>query len=511
MKGGSRPATRMARCSPSATTAPRQPGHRHQAWVRRRHHGGGDDAGPGPRRHQRDLRRGERRARPSTTATGTTSPSPAPAAPSRFTWTEPRSGRRPTRAPAAAITTGAAGSYQNIGTEGNWVQQLRHTPTSNIWRATFDEFRISNTARSSDWIVTDYNTMKTPSSTYTLGSEVGTTCGGGTVGSGEACDDGNVAQRRRLQRHVHRSRPATPASGRRPASARPPAAMGSSPAAKAATTATDQRRRLQQHLHRRERIPLQRLAQRLHQRRRLAVHLLQDHQRRSNQGGNRVGSHHAEQLSDAVQRDRQQPWRTPANSGRVQSSSGYDIIFRGTDSTTCGGATACTLSHEIEKYDGTTGQLIAWVNIPVLNSADRQLEHLVRNHVRKPVHHHQHRAGDLDLDSSFTGVWHLSKDPSDHGPRRTRRRTPTPARQRRHDRHRPDRFGRGDQRKHQLRLVQFRNVAEHRQRGGFHVLGLGQDHGDATAPSSRCGRAATATRSSTSWWASTAPRPTQAR
>ena len=43
---------------------------------------------------------------------------------------------------------------------------------------------------------------------------------------------------------------------------------------------------------------------------------------------------------------------------------GDDIIFRALDTTTCGGAAVCTLDHEIEKYDGTTGELVAWVRLP---------------------------------------------------------------------------------------------------------------------------------------------------
>ena len=46
---------------------------------------------------------------------------------------------------------------------------------------------------------------------------------------------------------------------------------------------------------------------------------------------------------DAVQRDRQQPQDASRHGGRVRSSNGYDIIFRGLDTTTCGGPTACTL------------------------------------------------------------------------------------------------------------------------------------------------------------------------
>ncbi len=52
--------------------------------------------------------------------------------------------------------------------------------------------------------------------------------------------------------------------------------------------------------------------------------------------------------------------------GYVQSSSGYDIVFRGVNNAVCGGAAynPCTLSHQIEEYNQTTGKLVAWVKLP---------------------------------------------------------------------------------------------------------------------------------------------------
>ena len=52
--------------------------------------------------------------------------------------------------------------------------------------------------------------------------------------------------------------------------------------------------------------------------------------------------------------------RTTANSGYVSSSNGYDIVFTSGDGTT-------TYSHEIEKYDASTGEFIAWVKVPSLS------------------------------------------------------------------------------------------------------------------------------------------------
>ena len=58
-----------------------------------------------------------------------------------------------------------------------------------------------------------------------------------------------------------------------------------------------------------------------------------------------------------------------ATPGNVADLEGDDIIFRSYDAATCSPSSApCGLDHEIEKYDPTTGQLIAWVRIPVLNT-----------------------------------------------------------------------------------------------------------------------------------------------
>jgi len=56
-----------------------------------------------------------------------------------------------------------------------------------------------------------------------------------------------------------------------------------------------------------------------------------------------------------------QTWlKTIGNGGRIYSSNGYDIIFRASNGHT-------QLSHEVEKYDGSAGTLVAWVKIPALS------------------------------------------------------------------------------------------------------------------------------------------------
>src|SRR5205823_6802560 len=60
--------------------------------------------------------------------------------------------------------------------------------------------------------------------------------------------------------------------------------------------------------------------------------------------------------------------KTVANGGHVANANGYDIGFYA-DSV---GTTK--LKWEVEKYDGTTGNLIAWVKIPSVRSEEHTSE-----------------------------------------------------------------------------------------------------------------------------------------
>ncbi|MEO1022732.1 MAG: DUF2341 domain-containing protein [Bacteroidota bacterium] len=54
--------------------------------------------------------------------------------------------------------------------------------------------------------------------------------------------------------------------------------------------------------------------------------------------------------------------RTTANGGNVENANGYDIVF-----TTSNGSTL--LEHQIESYNGATGEFIAWVRFPTVTGA----------------------------------------------------------------------------------------------------------------------------------------------
>src|SRR3989441_908006 len=102
--------------------------------------------------------------------------------------------------------------------------------------------------------------------------------------------------------------------------------------------------------------------------------------------------------------------------GKVQSVNGWDIIFRAFDADNpgdniCGAGVAnCTLDHEIETYVAATGQLIAWVRIPVLrtqtspNPSTRIWIYYGDSGVSAST---ENKIGVWD--TNFKGVWHLKE------------------------------------------------------------------------------------------------------
>ncbi|HJZ38965.1 MAG TPA: DUF2341 domain-containing protein, partial [Bacteroidales bacterium] len=89
--------------------------------------------------------------------------------------------------------------------------------------------------------------------------------------------------------------------------------------------------------------------------------------------------------------------RTIVNGGNIYNNNGYDIAFIDED--------GYKLDHEIERYEATTGQLIAWVRIPVLStSANTVLKILYGN---PQINTSDPSAADV-WNSDFTGVWHLN-------------------------------------------------------------------------------------------------------
>ncbi|HRW84441.1 MAG TPA: DUF2341 domain-containing protein [Bacteroidales bacterium] len=88
--------------------------------------------------------------------------------------------------------------------------------------------------------------------------------------------------------------------------------------------------------------------------------------------------------------------RSEANGGHVNSASGYDVVF--TD------LSGNRLDHQLEYYDPTTGQYVAWVRIPLLSSSAQTTIRM--------WYGNQAVSTDPSLTSvwtsSYKGVWHLN-------------------------------------------------------------------------------------------------------
>ena len=94
-------------------------------------------------------------------------------------------------------------------------------------------------------------------------------------------------------------------------------------------------------------------------------------------------------------------WKDIADGGYVGQSDGGDILFTSSDGTT-------KLNHEIEKYNSSTGNLVAWINIPSLSStADTDLYMYYGNATTNDQWNIN-----STWNSNFNMVQHLQEDPS---------------------------------------------------------------------------------------------------
>jgi archaellum component FlaG (FlaF/FlaG flagellin family) len=96
--------------------------------------------------------------------------------------------------------------------------------------------------------------------------------------------------------------------------------------------------------------------------------------------------------------------KTTANSGHVEQTNGEDILFTNSSGT--------QLSHELESYNGTTGELIAWVKVPTLSDTSDTVLYV--------YYGNSTCADQQDVanvwDSNFKLVQHLQEDPSGSAP-----------------------------------------------------------------------------------------------
>lgn len=98
-------------------------------------------------------------------------------------------------------------------------------------------------------------------------------------------------------------------------------------------------------------------------------------------------------------------WKDTSNGGCVGQSDGGDFVF-----TSANGTTA--LNYEIETYTNTTGELIAWVNIPTLSSSSDTDVYI---YYGNPSISDQQNPSGVWLNSA-TGIFHMKEDPSGSSP-----------------------------------------------------------------------------------------------
>ncbi|OHB17326.1 MAG: hypothetical protein A2544_01575 [Candidatus Zambryskibacteria bacterium RIFOXYD2_FULL_43_10] len=89
--------------------------------------------------------------------------------------------------------------------------------------------------------------------------------------------------------------------------------------------------------------------------------------------------------------------KTIANGGKVANSNGYDIIFTDSNGTT-------KFDHEIEKYNGSTGQFIGWVKIPSLSPSTDKVIYMYYGNSSISTSQENKTAV---WDSNYKGVWHM--------------------------------------------------------------------------------------------------------
>ncbi len=100
-------------------------------------------------------------------------------------------------------------------------------------------------------------------------------------------------------------------------------------------------------------------------------------------------------------------WRDTANGGHVGKGDGTDIFFTSDE----GGK----LDHELEHYDPTSGQVVAWVEVSLSPNENTTIYMYYGNGAAADQ---QNVAGAWDEAGSgnFRGVWHLPEDPSSAAP-----------------------------------------------------------------------------------------------
>lgn len=91
--------------------------------------------------------------------------------------------------------------------------------------------------------------------------------------------------------------------------------------------------------------------------------------------------------------------KTVANGGNLRNANGYDLVFKD-------GPQGSILSHEIQRYNAATGEMICWVKIPTLKyNEDTNIYAVYGN---SEISTSQENISDV-WSNNYQGVWHLKE------------------------------------------------------------------------------------------------------
>src|SRR5207253_9490650 len=228
------------------------------------------------------------------------------------------------------------------------------------WSGDIDEVRISATARSAAWITTEYNNQNSPATFITIGSESCTTTTPTPTPTATP-----------IATATPTPPPPTPTATPTPTSTPTPPPPTPTPTGTPTPTATP--------------TPTPTPGPSTACQRTLTI----DHTKVPSTQSNFTV---LVSLTDPA-------LKTIANGGHVANANGYDIGFYD-DS---GGSTK--LKWEVERYDGTTGNLIAWVKIPSVSSSTDTVFYLMYGD--STINTNQSDPANT-WDASYKGVWHMA-------------------------------------------------------------------------------------------------------
>jgi hypothetical protein len=94
--------------------------------------------------------------------------------------------------------------------------------------------------------------------------------------------------------------------------------------------------------------------------------------------------------------------RTTANGGRLQNANGYDVVFTLPDCSTI-------LPMQIERYEATTGQYVAWVRLPSLVNGSNTIIYMFYGKSGIAAN----PSSTAVWDANYMGVWHFNNSITD--------------------------------------------------------------------------------------------------